>query len=57
MGNIFIKSDSVGEIKSDKKSIEKIDGVVVTMMVFNRVICCGNDDLESMYEGCEILLT
>ncbi len=52
MDNIFIKQDSVGNIKPDKeKSTEKIDGVVATVMALNRAIRCGNDSGESVYDG------
>lgn len=39
MDNIFIKTDPAGNIKPDKeKSIEKIDGVVATIMALDRAI-------------------
>lgn len=42
--NIFIRKDLAGNIKADKeKSIEKIDGVIATIMVLDRTIRCGND--------------
>lgn len=43
MGNIFIRTDSAGNIKPDKeKSTEKIDGVVATSMGLDRAIRCGS---------------
>ena len=57
MGNIFIKTDPAGNIKSDKeKSTEKIDGVVVTIMALDRAIRCGLDNGESVYNERGILL-
>ena len=57
MGNIFIKTDPAGNIKSDKeKTTEKIDGVVVTIMALDRVIRCGLDNGESVYNERGILL-
>ena len=57
MGNIFIKTDPAGNIKSDKeKSTEKIDGVVVTIMALDQAIRCGLDNGESVYDEREILL-
>ena len=41
MDNIFIRTDSAGNIKPDKeKSTEKIDGVVATIMALDRAIRC-----------------
>lgn len=51
MDNIFIKTDSAGNIKADKeKSTEKIDGAVATIMALDRAIRCGNDTSESVYD-------
>ncbi|MCK9287802.1 MAG: terminase TerL endonuclease subunit [Anaerovoracaceae bacterium] len=51
MDNIFIKSDSAGNIKPDKeKSTEKIDGAVATVMALDRAIRCANDMTESVYD-------
>ena len=52
MGNIFIRTDPAGNIKPDKeKSIEKIDGVVATIMGLDRAIRCGSGPTtESMFD-------
>ncbi len=42
MDNIFIRIDPAGNIKADKKkSTEKIDGVIATIMALDRAIRCG----------------
>ena len=51
MDNIFVKTDSAGNIKPDKeKSTERIDGAVATIMALDRAIRCGNDTSESVYD-------
>ncbi len=51
MDNIFVRTDPAGNIKPDKeKSTEKIDGAVATVMALDRVIRCGNDASESVYD-------
>ena len=56
MDNIFIRTDPAGNIKPDKeKSTEKIDGAVATIMAFDRVIRCGNDMTESVYDSRGLL--
>lgn len=51
MDNVFIRTDPAGNIKADKgKSIEKIDGVIATIMALDRAIRCGNDTSESVYD-------
>ena len=46
-----------GNIKPDKeKSTEKIDGVVATIMALDRVIRCGLDNGESVYDERGLLL-
>lgn len=50
--NIFIRTDTAGNIKADKeKSTEKIDGVIALIMALGRAIRCGNDTSESVYEN------
>ena len=57
MDNIFIKIAPADNIKPDKeKSTEKIDGVITTIMAFNRAIRCGLDNDESVYDECGLLL-
>ena len=57
MDNIFIKTDSAGNIKADKeKSTEKIDGAVATIMALDRAIRCGNDTSESVYDTRGLLI-
>jgi len=51
MDNIFIRTDLAGNIKADKKkSTEKIDGAVATIMALDQAIRCGNDTGESVYD-------
>lgn len=51
MDNIFVRTDSAGNIKGDKeKSIEKIDGAIATIMVLDRAIRCGNTNTASVYD-------
>ena len=51
MDNIFIRTDPAGNIKADKKkSTEKIDDVIATIMALDRAIRCGNDTSESVYD-------
>ena len=55
MGNIYTRTNSIGNIKPDKeKSTEKIDGAVAAIMALGRVIRCGNVSAESVYDarGC-----
>lgn len=52
MDNIYIRTDPAGNIKPDKKkSTEKIDGAVATVMALDRAIRCGNDTSESVYDS------
>lgn len=56
MDNIFIRTDPVGNIKADKKkSTEKIDGAIATIMGLDRAIRCGNNNTESVYDDRGIL--
>ncbi len=56
MDNIFVRTDSAGNIKTDKeKSTEKIDGAVATIMALDRAIRCGNDTSQSVYDNRGIL--
>lgn len=51
MNNIVIRTNPVGNIKPAKeKSIEKINGVIETIMALDRAIRCGNDTRESVYD-------
>lgn len=57
MDNIFIRTDSAGNIKEDKeKSTEKIDGAIASIMGLDRAIRCGNQNTESVYDSRGILL-
>ena len=57
MDNIFIRTDSAGNIKADKeKSTEKIDGAVAAIMGLDRAIRCGNDTRESVYDTRGLLV-
>ncbi len=57
MDNIFIRTDPAGNIKPDKKkSTEKIDGAVATIMALDRAIRCGNDTSESVYDQRGLLI-
>lgn len=56
MDNIFIRTDSTGNVKADKeKSTEKIDGAVATIMALDRAIRFGNDTRDSAYHNRGIL--
>ena len=56
MDNIYIRTDSAGNIKADKeKSTEKIDGAIAAIMGLDRAIRCGNDTKESVYDRRGIL--
>lgn len=51
MDNIFIRQDTATNIKADKaKSTEKIDGAIACIMALDRVIRCGNEATESVYD-------
>ena len=56
MDNIYIRTDSAGNIKADKeKSTEKIDGAVATIMALDRAIRCGSVNTASVYDSRGIL--
>lgn len=56
MDNIFVRTDSAGNIKPDKeKSTEKIDGAVATVMALDRAIRNGQDS-GSVYDDRGILV-
>lgn len=56
MNNIFIRTDSAGNIKADKeKPTEKIDGVIAAIMALDGAIRCGLDTSESVYDNRGIL--
>lgn len=51
MDNIYIRTDSAGNIKPDKQhSTEKIDGAVALIMALDRSIRCGNSNTASVYD-------
>ena len=51
MDNIYIQTDPAGNIKADKKkSTEKIDGAVATIMAMDRALKCGNQNVGSVYD-------
>ena len=51
MDNVVAETNAAGDIKPDKKrSPEKIDGVVATVMALDRAIVCGLEDGSSVYE-------
>lgn len=51
MDNIFIQTDPAGNIKADKKkSTEKIDGAIATIMGLDRAIKCGSGNTGSVYD-------
>ncbi len=51
MDNIFVRTDSAGNIKPDKeKSTEKIDGAVAMIMALDRAIRNGNNNGASVYD-------
>ena len=57
MDNIFVRTDSAGNIKGDKeKSIEKIDGAIATIMALDRAIRCGNTNKASVYDDRGLLI-
>lgn len=57
MDNIYIRADLAGNIKPDKeKSTEKIDGVVATVMAFDRALRHGMNQVESVYDERGLLL-
>lgn len=54
-GNIVMHQDPAGNIKPDKeKSVEKIDGIVATIMALDR--CVRNKDTSSVYDNRGILV-
>jgi len=49
--NVFVETDSAGNIKpSKKKSTEKIDGIVALVMALDRAIRVGNVSTSSVYD-------
>lgn len=49
--NVFVETDSTGNIKpSKKKSTEKIDGIVALVMALDRAIRVGNVSTSSVYD-------
>ena len=54
--NVMMRQDPAGNIKPDKeKSVEKIAGIVATIMALDRYIRNKNDD-GSVYDGRGILV-
>ena len=57
MNNIFIHTNSMGNIKAyKKKSTEKIDGVIANFMDFDRPIHCVNDTIASNYDSRDLFV-
>lgn len=55
--NIHVPTDPAGNIKPDKqRSTEKIDGVVATIMAFDRAIRGGGEPSGSVYDGRGLLV-
>lgn len=53
---LYFLITTVGNIKTyKKKSTDKIGGAVVTIMVFDRAIRCGNDNGASVYDSRGLL--
>lgn len=51
MDNVVAETNAAGDVKPDKKkSTEKIDGVVATVMALDRAIVCGYDDTSGAYD-------
>lgn len=46
----FIKKDQGENHSTYKKSVEKIDGELATIMTLDRPIMCANDTIEHGYE-------
>lgn len=52
MQPLYFLITTVGNIKTyKKKSADKIGGAVVTIMVLDRTIRCGNDNGASVYDS------
>jgi len=57
MDNVFVRTDSAGNIKPDKeKSTERIDGAVALIMALDRAIRCGGGTGASVYDGRGLLI-
>ena len=57
MDNVPVRTDPAGNIKADKKkSTEKIDGAVATIMALDRAVRCGNGNSESVYDQRGIIV-
>ena len=55
MNNIYVKTESAGNIKQDKeKSTDRIDGAVALIMALDRAI--RNENKSSVYEERGILV-
>ena len=51
MDNIYVRTNSSGNIKTDKeKSTEKIDSAVAAIMALDRAIRLGNSNSASVYD-------
>ncbi|WP_418562541.1 terminase [Holdemanella porci] len=56
MQPLYFLITTVGNIKTyKKKSTDKIGGAVVTIMVLDRAIRCGNDNGASVYDSRGLL--
>lgn len=54
-GNVVMRQDPAGNIKPDKeKSVEKIDGIVATIMALDR--CIRNDNGGSVYDERDMIV-
>ena len=54
-GNVVMRQDPAGNIKPDKeKSVEKIDGIVATIMALDR--CIRNDNSGSVYDERDMIV-
>ena len=55
--NMTVRTDPAGNIKPDKeKSVEKIDGIVATVMALDRAIKNGNQTSGSVYDERGLLI-
>ena len=56
MGNIYTRTNSIGNIKPDKeKNAKIIDGAVAAIMALDHAIRCGNVSAESVYDSQDLL--
>lgn len=55
MDNIYTRTNSIGNIKSDKEKSTEKNGADAVIMALNRVIRCGNVSAESVYDARGLL--